>query len=209
MHRLDTQTAVSVLPSPESQGSPGFFSKGDAVGGVPASIPGPDWFNMVQEELVATLIALGGELDQSKSDYGQLADVIVGYFALKHGDSTNIFKVAEAVNPEDAVRFSQLSNLTDNIFCNSDQSWQDVTGSRSVGVTYTNTSGSPIMVNIVVSSLSPSTGYMFAVDGVTIARMQTASGNAELQFCSTVIPPDSTYVLTVTNASLVIWAELR
>lgn len=72
MHRVDTATATAVLPAPEAVGTPGYFTKGDAVGGVAATIPGPDWFNMMQEEMVAVLDAAGVTPDQTKADYGQL-----------------------------------------------------------------------------------------------------------------------------------------
>ncbi len=76
MHRLDTSTAVAVKPAPEAAGTPGYFTKGDPVGGLPASVPGQDWFNMVQEELVAILDAFGVTPDQTKADFSQIATAL-------------------------------------------------------------------------------------------------------------------------------------
>lgn len=58
MFRVDTATADAVLPAQQPVGVEGFFSKGTPPG-IPATIPGPDWFNIVQEELVAIVDAAG------------------------------------------------------------------------------------------------------------------------------------------------------
>lgn len=83
MHRVDTSSVAVALPAPEAQGAPGYFSKGDPQTGTPATTPGQDWFNMIQEELIAFLVALGGSPDVSKADYGQLAAAALAYFAPK------------------------------------------------------------------------------------------------------------------------------
>lgn len=65
MHRVDTTTAVAALPANEAPGTPGYFSKGDPGVGQPATIPGKDWFNAVQEELAHVITQAGLSLDKA------------------------------------------------------------------------------------------------------------------------------------------------
>lgn len=111
MHRIDTATAVAVLPAPEAAGTPGYFTKGDAVGGVAATVPGPDWFNMMQEEAIAILDALGVTPDQTKADYGQIIDALLASFANIVGSAAQIFRVATAVGANDATPLAQVQSL--------------------------------------------------------------------------------------------------
>ena len=54
-----------------------------------------------------------------------------------------------------------------------DQTWLDLTGSRAAGVTYTNTTGKPIMVNVVIDSVL-SNGNTLTVDSVTdVSRVKS------------------------------------
>lgn len=78
MHRVDTSTAVAGLPAPDAAGAPGFFTKGNPAADppVPATVPGQDWFNMVQEELAAVVEDAGLVLDASKADFTQLRQAI-------------------------------------------------------------------------------------------------------------------------------------
>lgn len=70
MHRVDTSTAAAALPANDAAGTPGYFTKGDPVGGTPATVVGQDFLNSVQEELVAIPLAAGLALD--KNDRGQV-----------------------------------------------------------------------------------------------------------------------------------------
>lgn len=92
MHRVDTSTAVAVMPAAEAPGVPGFFTKGDPVGGLPATVLGQDFLNMVQEELIAVLVAAGMTPDQTKVDLGQLAVAVKRYV-----DTVTAIKYAMAV----------------------------------------------------------------------------------------------------------------
>jgi hypothetical protein len=60
MQRVTRSTAAGVLPAiPASPGSPGYFTGGDPIAGVPATVPGYEWFNGVQEELIAAIVGAG------------------------------------------------------------------------------------------------------------------------------------------------------
>lgn len=75
MQRVTRSTAVAVLPAPPAgAGSPGYFSGGNAGTGTPATVPGYEWFNGVQEELLAVIVAAG--LTPSAADNTQLLQAV-------------------------------------------------------------------------------------------------------------------------------------
>lgn len=87
------------------------------------------------------------------------------------------------------------------------QTWQTVTGSRSLGVTYTNSTGKPIMVNVRATMTDASNTVVITVGGV--ATGGGSASNTNIAAHSTVVPPGATYVATAAGGSLSLWAELR
>lgn len=73
MHRIDSASAVTVLPQPKPDGTPGFFQPG-VHGGVEATIVEADWLNTVQEELSHLIEESGQTL--SKIDNTQLLQAL-------------------------------------------------------------------------------------------------------------------------------------
>ena len=94
------------------------------------------------------------------------------------------------------------------------QTWQDVTGSRAFGATYTNTTGKPIAVMLRAVSTSTGTfGYSVYIDGNSIIG-NVADTTATTSFVTSVffiVPGGVTYLVnksggaTQTNT----WSELR
>lgn len=92
------------------------------------------------------------------------------------------------------------------------QTWQNVTGSRSLGVTYTNTTGRPIMVSVSL----PDTGSQnptvtINVGGVDILVNNYDLGQGSASFShSFIVPSGASYRISV-NISVQVrtWAELR
>lgn len=93
------------------------------------------------------------------------------------------------------------------------QSWSDVTSSRVLGTTYTNSTAKPIMLSI---SLYTDTGHAVfwyvTVSGVIVGRSASdgAYGVPWTQI-SVVVPAGATYSATVSAGSNqdILWAELR
>lgn len=84
------------------------------------------------------------------------------------------------------------------------QTWQDVTGQRSAGTTYTNTTGRPIMVYIAFDPVPTPT--MLTLGGVS---MPFSVDNSR-EYASFIVPPGSTYRLSsYGTASPLTWLELR
>ena len=88
------------------------------------------------------------------------------------------------------------------------QSWQDVSGSRTLNTNYTNSTGRPIMV--AISTTSGAT-YDINVGGVKIANGgESASfvGSVE-QTKSFIVPDGDSYQISGTGVIISHWAELR
>lgn len=70
MYFVDNNSAVPVMPAvkPVVSSTPTFFTEGG--NGVPPTWPGPDWFNIVQTELLNVLNEAG--IDPNKANHGQL-----------------------------------------------------------------------------------------------------------------------------------------
>lgn len=83
MHRVDTLTAAAALPAANPAGTPGYFTQGDLPGGIPATVPGQDWFNSVQEELINLLDE--AEITPDKDDNTQLFQAIMALALFQSG----------------------------------------------------------------------------------------------------------------------------
>ena len=88
------------------------------------------------------------------------------------------------------------------------QTWQNVSGSRTAGTTYTNSTGKPIMVNVTAYKIGSSSPTICYVDSVQVAFMDAAGTNdvGNYTTSSFIVPNGSTY--QVTN-EFSYWSELR
>jgi hypothetical protein len=91
------------------------------------------------------------------------------------------------------------------------QTWQNVTGSRAAGTTYTNSTGKPIQIIISALANDANTWYTYVyVDGVQVVFAYGGGGAGSYYYLpsSVIVPAGSTY--SVTNVGgIYIWAELR
>lgn len=87
-----------------------------------------------------------------------------------------------------------------------DQTWQDVTASRSNNTEYVNNTGATIQVFISVnfSGSADELGHLY-LDGVDI-KIRDAAAWSHLSFP---VPPGGTYRINAPMYSLLTWAELR
>ncbi|MCA3342582.1 MAG: hypothetical protein ING24_09085 [Roseomonas sp.] len=91
MQRVSRSSAVPSLPAaPASPGAPGYFTGGNPGLGQGATVPGYEWFNAVQEELMAVIARSG--LTASPSDLAQvrksLDRLFGGGFSVYANDAT-------------------------------------------------------------------------------------------------------------------------
>jgi len=89
------------------------------------------------------------------------------------------------------------------------QTWQDLTGSRSLATTYTNSTGKPIMVSVNTNSTTNTvTTTTLNIDSLAVAKNGSQGGN--INGVTAIVPAGSTYSCTVgSGASLSAWFELR
>lgn len=80
------------------------------------------------------------------------------------------------------------------------QRWLDVTAQRQAGVTYTNTTGRPIQLNVSFLRVGDWWAY-FEING--IVTKPSAGGY------SPIIPPNNTYKLIIKGMNNLVWLELR
>jgi hypothetical protein len=91
------------------------------------------------------------------------------------------------------------------------QTWQTVTASRAVGVTYTNTTGRPIAVSVYFASADQGRQAELYVSGVAVFGSQASSTHDRITV-SGVVPAEATYGVDMTFGTtqvLVYWRELR
>src|SRR5690606_37829563 len=108
----------------------------------------------------------------------------------------NKSNISKAINPANAATIAQSTDLGVG------QTWQNVTSSRSGGVTYANNTGRPIQVLINANLNSGS----LVLGGVTIP-INDSDFYSQPSF---IVPSGSTYRVNVgTTGSILTWAELR
>jgi hypothetical protein len=90
----------------------------------------------------------------------------------------------------------------------SNQTWQDVTSSRQLGTTYTNTTGKPIYISFYGSS-NASTDFQIYINGTLYVILN--EGSNHWGGASAIIPNGATYKCQITSGtpSLNKWSELR
>lgn len=90
------------------------------------------------------------------------------------------------------------------------QTWQNVTGSRVAGTTYTNTTGRTIAVKILVGAIAAGqTTSRFFVNGSEFSLGTSTVAN-ETVVHEAILPSGGTYMLSaVSNTTIIRWMELR
>ncbi|WP_392552976.1 prophage tail fiber N-terminal domain-containing protein [Orbus wheelerorum] len=88
------------------------------------------------------------------------------------------------------------------------QRWQNVTENRFNGVIYVNTTGSPIVVSLIIDWTSET--YMdLWVQGSWVAGQSQQSSSPQVKTMTTIIPVGADYCSTWTNTGPAKWLELR
>lgn len=88
------------------------------------------------------------------------------------------------------------------------QTWQDVTASRVLGTTYTNSTGKPIFVSVTGSIASGGHNITATVAGLSVTRQFAGSSAGVKLGFDLIIPHNVTYSFTH-NGSSITWLELR
>ena len=92
------------------------------------------------------------------------------------------------------------------------QTWQDMTASRAVATTYTNSTGRPIYVHIDCTNSIGGNGTLLNINGVVSLRSSRAVSADGAVSVAGIIPAGNTYSITAATGgtiALTLWAELR
>ncbi|MDO9711040.1 hypothetical protein [Paracraurococcus lichenis] len=68
VHKIDSSTAVSVMPTPGAAGTPGWFTDGNPALGIAGTVVTADWLNAQQAEILNVLTAAGITPDKTKQN---------------------------------------------------------------------------------------------------------------------------------------------
>ena len=87
------------------------------------------------------------------------------------------------------------------------QTWQNLTSSRALGVTYTNSTGKPIAVSITLDDRRGVYDYLVFVNGVLVINVwDYGAPGAEDSFF--IVPTGAAYAISTGN-TIRLWSELR
>lgn len=93
------------------------------------------------------------------------------------------------------------------------QSWADVTSQRVSGTTYTNSTGKPICISVVVSAATAGSAVAFQVfvNTMLVGHQVVLGGTSTVAFSSSsiIVPNGSTYRLSMAQGTISSWTELR
>lgn len=174
------------------------------IGSKPANTAlGPEQLSFDVATQAELDVVEGAKADQATTYTKTEVDTAVGTKQDTLVSGTNI----KAINGQSLVGSGDLA-----VGLGEGQTWQDVTASRSAGVTYTNTAGKPIMVNVIGDyGGSGTTAVDFYVDSSFVNRSGiVASQSAGTRVSVTAIVPDgSTYKIESFSTTSIGWHELR
>lgn len=90
------------------------------------------------------------------------------------------------------------------------QTWQNVTASRDLGVTYTNSTGKPVFIQVSIYITADGL-WRATVAGVIVSDVQANAGYDDYVNFSFIVPNGSTYSVTQLSGSYLamLWSELR
>lgn len=92
------------------------------------------------------------------------------------------------------------------------QTWQNVTSSRALDTTYTNTTGRPIQIAAQAGpSSAMHTALVVSVGGATVYTAYSAAPGVYIGAPNVIVPPGATYrvFINLGSAALTNWSELR
>ena len=164
--------------------------------------------NSLDETGLISTTALTAASDSANVFYSTTARANVAYRVRGFCDITEaapgVWATAPVlVQPTGGQALTSLSSLGFS------QSWQNITGSRTAGVTYTNTTGRPIALAVSTNNAATS-GIVITVAGVTVQSSSgSVGGGAFTSDAFAIVPPGATYVVTTLAVAISTWNELR
>lgn len=125
---------------------------------------------------------------------------------LTNGDSNLAGRLKLTGTPTDP-QHAATKTYVDGLALGIGQTWQNVTASRAVGVTYQNTTGRPIQVAVATRG-GGDDYFQCSLDGTTWVDL-TLVGYGNTTYSTYAVVPNNVYYRANTAAALHKWAELR
>ena len=164
--------------------------------------------DLTETGLISTTAEGGvGGADSASAVYSTTARTNVAYRVIGYIESTQATAGTWAAAPS-AVQGYGGQALAAMSSLGYGQKWQNVSASRSLGVTYYNTTGRPISAIIGLGVTATNTHVVY-IDGLQVAGHESASSGVNSQEYTIIIPPGSSYSATNTATTITRWVELR
>lgn len=160
--------------------------------------------NTASENFTLTVPAVpDGSVKLSRGNPGATTSDILTIDSSGNVSAPNNLTVTGTLNASGA-------NLTNLPAIGVGQTWQDVTASRALATTYTNSTGKPILVIVSVQHGTNTGTCNVTVGGIVVSLFETNISYAgSMKFCQSFIVPNSTTYSVSANQTLLKWTELR
>ena len=89
------------------------------------------------------------------------------------------------------------------------QTWQNLTASRALNTTYTNSTGNPIIVYVSLAVVSNANNNYFVINGSVVGYINQYNNGGYVGGGNIVVPAGATYSFASTGQTLQKWSELR
>ena len=129
-------------------------------------------------------------------------------------NATGLFNnTLTSTNTDQALTAAQGKELKDSLNATVSSSFgvgqtvQNVTASRALGTTYTNSTGKPVLISVTVAGANDYGTTTLTVSGVAAASVSNSSQYGQTKNICYVIPPNTTY--SVVGSPIILWTELR
>lgn len=165
--------------------------------------------NMLWYDKATDILKMRSEADDAWITLGTL-DQSLDTFAASIALASQVEAEAGTNNTKAMTPLRTAQAITE-LGLGGDQTWQNVTASRALSTTYTNTTGKPICLNIQTTGANNTAVDISANIGgaglMMIAR-DSSAGTAQT-VGSVIVPTGATYSVSMTNATIAAWWELR
>ena len=163
--------------------------------------------NLTETNLISTTAEGGaGAADSASTVYSTTARTNVSYRVVGYIESTQATAGTWATAPSTiqgygGQAFAAMSSIGYG------QTMQDVSGSRSTGVTYYNTTGRPIVIMPSVTNAGSAFNMLYTINGAQQYGPYSPTPGAVIG-CPFIVPPGFSYLISSAN-SVTSWWELR
>jgi hypothetical protein len=154
-------------------------------------------------------VTLAGTLAVANGGTGQTTSTGSGAVVL----ATSPTLVTPALGTPSALVATNATGTANNLNAGIgvNQTWTDVTSTRALSTTYTNSTGKPIQVSVTVNGSGNSTpaspASTFLIGGVVVGKIWSSSSSQAGSPYTHIIPNGVTY--SATGNTLISWFELR